>query len=271
MASVPLKAVDGSVLVLQLTDSHLFAEASGKLLGLDTGDSLQRVIDLALAEQPGVDLLLASGDLSQDGSVASYERFKALTSVIPAVARWYPGNHDDRDNMIRVARGSDLMNPVIDIGNWRIVMLDSLVPGSVAGHLADGQLELLDEAIASAAGRHVLVSFHHHPVSIGSQWMDRIGLRNADALFSVLDRYPQVRAILWGHIHQAFDGMRNGVRLLASPSTGIQFMPRSHSFGLDGSGPGYRWLRLAADGTLTTGISRVEGLTFTVEEGATGY
>ena len=44
-----------SVLLVQLTDSHLFAEADGKLLGLSTGDSLARVVELAFAEQPRID------------------------------------------------------------------------------------------------------------------------------------------------------------------------------------------------------------------------
>lgn len=30
-------AVDGSVLLVQLSDSHLFADAAAKLLGMDTG------------------------------------------------------------------------------------------------------------------------------------------------------------------------------------------------------------------------------------------
>ncbi|WP_408055010.1 3',5'-cyclic-AMP phosphodiesterase [Stutzerimonas azotifigens] len=268
---MPLKAVDESVLVLQLTDSHLFAGADGRLLGLDTADSLARVIDLALEEHAEVDLVLASGDLSQDGSVDSYRRFRELTARIPAPARWYPGNHDDLEAMRAVTRGTDLMEPVLDIGNWRIVMLDTLVPGSVAGRLRDDQLELLERALGEAPGRHQLVSFHHHPVPIGSDWMNRIGLLNPEALFEVIDRHPGVRLVLWGHIHQAFDQMRNGVRLLASPSTGIQFAPGSQDFQIDTRAPGYRWLRLHADGRLETGVSRVEGLTFELEDGVKGY
>ena len=59
-------ASDSSVLLVQLSDSHLFADADGKLLGMNTHDSLQRVIERVLDEQPQVDLILASGDLSQE-------------------------------------------------------------------------------------------------------------------------------------------------------------------------------------------------------------
>ncbi|MDO8698550.1 MAG: phosphodiesterase, partial [Pseudomonas sp.] len=112
---------------------------------------------------------------------------------------------------------------------------------------------------------------HHHPVSIGCRWMEPIGLRNADELFAVLDAYPQVRGVLWGHIHQEFDQLRNGVRLLASPSTCVQFAPGSEEFQVDQEAPGYRWLRLHADGQLETGVSRVTGIPFEVDYSVKGY
>lgn len=49
--------------VIQLTDSHLFADPNARLLGLDTHASLQAVVDKVLAEQPRVDLVLATGRL----------------------------------------------------------------------------------------------------------------------------------------------------------------------------------------------------------------
>ena len=267
----PLNADQDAVLLVQLTDSHLFAEADGRLLGMETAEGLRRVVERVLAEQPHVDMVLATGDLSQDGSAASYERFRTLCEPIPAPARWCPGNHDELAAMQRVAQGSELMAPVTDIGAWRVVMLDTLVPGSVFGMLRDEQLELLERALQDAPERHHLICLHHHPVTIGSRWMDQIGLHNRDALFEVVDRYPNVRALLWGHIHQEFDDRRNGVRLLASPSTGVQFTAGSENFQVDRLAPGYRWLRLHADGQLETGVSRVEGVDFGVDYSIEGY
>ncbi|EWC39225.1 3',5'-cyclic-AMP phosphodiesterase [Pseudomonas stutzeri] len=271
MSGAPLTAVEDSVLLVQLTDSHLFAEADGKLLGMNTCGSLERVIELAIDEQRRIDLILATGDLSQDGSVASYQRFRQLASRIEAPARWCPGNHDELGAMREACRGSSLLEPVLELGGWRVVMLDTLVAGSVFGMLRSDQLELLDRALSEAPDRHHLVCLHHHPVSIGSRWMDSIGLRNPAALFEVLDRHCNVRTLLWGHIHQEFDQWRNGVRLLASPSTGVQFAPQSEQFQVDNLAPGYRWLRLYPDGRLETGVSRVSGIDFEVDYSVRGY
>ncbi|AYC34534.1 3',5'-cyclic-AMP phosphodiesterase [Pseudomonas cavernae] len=271
MPSSPVSAADSSVLLVQLSDSHLFAETAGRLLGMDTQDSLQQVIARVLEEQPRIDLVLATGDLSQDASAESYTRFRQLTAVIPAPARWLAGNHDDMPVMEDVCAGSDLLEPIVDLGAWRIVLLDTSVPGAVFGHLDAQQLELLEEALSSAPERHHLICFHHHPLDIGCAWMEPIGLRNAEALFAVLDRHPQVRALLWGHVHQEFDRQRNGVRLLASPSTCVQFAPGSEDFLVGGEAPGYRWLRLHADGRLETGVSRVTGIDFEVDYSVKGY
>lgn len=264
-------ASDSSVLLVQLSDSHLFAAADGKLLGMNTHDSLQRVIERVLDEQPQIDLILASGDLSQDGSLASYQRFRQLHEQIPASARWFAGNHDALPAMQAACADSDLLQPVIDLGNWRIILLDTSIPGAVPGYCSAEQLALLEQALQTAGERHVLVSFHHHPVSIGCRWMEPIGIRNPEALFAVIDRYAQVRALLWGHIHQEFDQLRNGVRLLASPSTCVQFAPGSEEFQVDQEAPGYRWLRLHADGRLDTAVSRVVGIHFDVDYSIKGY
>lgn len=257
--------------LVQLTDSHLFADAQGTLLGMNTRDSLQRVIDKVLQEQPQIDLLLATGDLSQDGTEASYACFRELTARLGAPARWLAGNHDEPLPMEQVAQGSELLSPVLDIGSWRILMLNSAVPGAVPGVLDQGQLALLEQSLQAAPERHHLICFHHQPVPIDCAWMAPIGLRNADALFALLKGYPQVRALLWGHIHQEWDQWRDGVRLLASPSTCIQFEPGSEDFKVGEQAPGYRWLRLHADGSIDTGVSRVTDFAFTIDYEGDGY
>ncbi|MFQ6348817.1 3',5'-cyclic-AMP phosphodiesterase [Pseudomonas sp. R11F] len=271
MPSVSTVNPDAPALLVQLSDSHLFAEASGTLLGMNTRESLQRVIELVRAQQPQIDLVLATGDLSQDGTLESYQQFRDMTRQIDAPARWIPGNHDEPHIMAHAAVHSDLLEPVLDIGHWRVTLLDSAVPGSVPGYLQDQQLQLLAQALSEAPNRHHLVCFHHHPVPIGCAWMEPIGLRNPEALFAVLDRFPQVRAVLWGHVHQEIDGKRNGVRLLASPSTCIQFAPGSEDFEVSEQAPGYRWLRLHADGRLETGVERVKNFVFTIDYGSNGY
>ncbi|MBV4540688.1 3',5'-cyclic-AMP phosphodiesterase [Pseudomonas vlassakiae] len=255
--------------VVQLTDAHLFASPAGTLLGLNTRDSLQHVVAQVGREQPRIDLLLCTGDLSQDGSVASYQAFRALTGGFAVPTRWLPGNHDEAQVMAQVA--PELMQSVTDIASWRVVMLNTAVQGATHGLLEQDQLSILDEALASAGERHCLVCCHHQPVDIGCAWIAPIGLRNADQLLRRLQGYPQVKVLLWGHIHQEWDEQRDGLRLLATPSTCIQFEAGSEDFKVSEEQPGYRWLRLHADGQVETGVERAADYEVTLDFDSPGY
>jgi Icc protein len=173
--------------------------------------------------------------------------------------------------MAEVGRPLGLSRPWVDLGNWRIVLLDSSVAGSVAGQLADQQLALLDQALASAGDRHILITLHHHPVDIGCDWMRPLGLRNAEQLLQRVAADPRIKVVLWGHVHQDFDQQLGHTRLLATPSTCVQFAPASTDFSTDTQAPGYRWLRLQADGSLQTGVERLAAVRFVADPEASGY
>ena len=257
--------------LVQITDSHLYADSAQSLLGMPTSESLKAVVELVAREQPEVNLLLATGDISQDASVESYLHFVEQAQRINAPMRWLPGNHDDVPVQLAASAKQDWSQPLFDLPNWRIVLLDSVVAGTVHGYLQQSQLDVLEQALKTAGKRHVLVCLHHHPIFIDCKWMDDIGLRNADEFFAVLDRYPAVKGVIWGHIHQEVDIERDGVRLLAAPSTCIQFEPHSEDFALDTRLPGYRWLRLHPDGHIETEVSRLQHFAYEPDYSQNGY
>jgi Icc protein len=83
-------------------------------------------------------------------------------------------------------------------------------------------------------------------------------LENASELWNVIDRHSCVRAVVWGHVHQSYDGLRKEVRLLATPSTCAQFVPYADEFAVDRRPPAYRTLELRSDGSLNTEVVWVE-------------
>lgn len=264
---------DSVVRVVQLTDTHLCKARGGTLLGMDTDHSLQAVIDSVQRERPGVDLLLGTGDLADGGAGTAYERLQLYFDQLTPANFWLPGNHDDRAGMEAAASSPWRLCKEIRCRGWTVLMLDSQVPGQVAGHLGAGELTLLGEILRSSQEQdlYTLVCLHHHPVAIGSQWLDEQIVSDADAFFDILDGFPRVRGVLWGHVHQEIDRQRNGVRLLASPSTCVQFAPGSETFKADNLPPGYRWLELHPDGRIETGVSRVWDTHFEVELDSGGY
>ena len=65
---------DDIVRIVQLTDTHLGETPHSELLGLDTDESLEHVVDLAVKEWPNADVVLVTGDLSDKGSQAATTR-----------------------------------------------------------------------------------------------------------------------------------------------------------------------------------------------------
>lgn len=241
--------------LLHITDPHLYGAEDGTLRGVATLPGLRRALAHALADERRAEAILLTGDLVQDDP-AGYAHVRREFAPLGLPVLCIPGNHDDPAAMRRALQGEPFRLDVAhDFGSWRVVQLDSVVPGEAGGRLAADALAALEHALSAAPDRHALVCLHHHPVSMSSRWMDGIGLANADELWRILDAHSNVRAVLWGHVHQDFDAMRGPVRLLASPSTGAQFLPRSDDFALDTRPPGYRWLDLHDDGTLSTQVA----------------
>ena len=87
--------------------------------------------------------------------------------------------------------------------------------------------------------------------------MDAIGLENSDQFFAVIDRHPCVKGVLWGHIHNEYEGERKGVRLMGSPATCFQFKLERAEISVDSRPPAYRYLVLAPQGDIETSVVSV--------------
>jgi Icc protein len=245
--------------LLHITDTHLHASADGRMRGVYTDATLRAVLDRALAEPDPPDAILATGDLVQDETRAGYERLRELLGPCNLPVYCLPGNHDELQTMREVLDVAPFqVCGDAHFGNWAVILLNSHYDGADFGLLATNELQRLYDLLASAAATHYLVCLHHQVLSMGSRWLDGVGLRNADDLVEILDEFSSVRGVVWGHVHQASDRRRQGVRFLSSPSTCSQFLPNSDDFVLDDRPPGYRWLNLFANGRIDTNVAWLE-------------
>jgi len=247
---------DEPVVLVQFTDTHIFADPDEMFDGIDTAETFKRVIDHARAQEWSPHMGLVTGDLVHDPVVEAYERFHKLIDKLHIPVCCLPGNHDDPVLMQKYFKtGAVSVGRKITAGNWLVLLLDSWMPGTHSGHLQNDELAWLDKILKTQSQRHVLICLHHHPVSVDSPWMDSMSLDNPDDFFAVLDRYKQVRAVLWGHIHQEYSSTRNGVALYGTPSTCVQFTPRSTEYRKNDLPPACRWLILEPDGGISTQVS----------------
>ena len=211
-------------LLVQLSDPHIGATwADG-----DPVAGLRAAVEAVRRLPDDPDAVLMSGDLADNAADGEYDVVRELLAQLGAPAYVLPGNHDDRET---IRRHFDLPGAVgtpvqyaVDLGALRLVALDSTRPGEDRGELDVDRLTWLDAELAVAPDRVTLLALHHPPVSTGILAWDEIGLSVDDrrGLGEVLQRHPQVRRVVAGHVHRTIAAELAGRTVLAVPSTYVQ-------------------------------------------------
>jgi len=224
--------------ILHLSDTHLFGDGTLHYGVVDTTAALDRVLARA-AELSRLDLIVCSGDLSDDGSPASYrllrERIDAFAAARGAQVAYVMGNHDGRDGFEEVL-GSRV--GALDVRGFRILRLDTSVPGHGSGRLGVPQLSWLREQLAEPAPHGTIVVVHHAPTPASSALLAALELRDPGALLDACAA-GDVRLILGGHYHHAHVATERGIPVAISPGVANHsdpFAPPGHERALVGSG-----------------------------------
>jgi Icc protein len=155
--------------------------------------------------------------------------------------------------------------------NWQLICLNSQISGSQGGRISEQELLFLEDCLTSYPSHHALIAVHHHCLETKSPWMDTMIIENSEAFLAISKRYPQVKAITTGHIHQIMDMITGLVRVLGTPSTCFQFTPKSNAFSLDTSAPGYRLIKLYADSKIESEIIRLSEPLWGLQIDTQGY
>lgn len=250
----------GAACLIQITDCHLPANPGIRLSGWDNWASLQAVLEDVRQNHPGLGGILLTGDLVHDESEAGYVRLAGLMQTFDVPVFAIPGNHDNPERL-RSAFQALQPNPESGkIGGWRLLLLNSHMEGSDCGALGQAQIDRLSDTLAQTPDTPTLVALHHPPTPVGSAWIDALGLLDAAHLLRATSQHPQIKAVLCGHVHQASETNVDSQRILTTPATTRQFLPKCRSFAVDNTrAPGYRCLYLYPDGRFDTYVHRVPG------------
>ena len=174
---------------------------------------------LANADRLDVDAVVATGDLTKDGTPAEFERVDTLIADCDVPFMAVPGNHDvpkafDDHDTPRTERFIETYSPhglpsIVRIAGIDLVMLNSaaMPNGALAethdGEISPAQLEWLDTALA---GVETPIVVTHHPVGSVANGVDALSpsshyrLRNMDAVTDVLAAHD-IPLVVSGHVH----------------------------------------------------------------------
>lgn len=245
--------------ILHLTDTHLLAHGGLHQGKVDTAAALHRAICAARRLQHH-DLVIISGDVSEDGTVESYalahEIVDELTRHWGVPTAWTVGNHDRRSAFCEVlgdgittppstsvpagAAGDDTAlgagapmtgtGPVDAVSvhdGTRVITVDTSVPGKGYGEVDPVQLDRLGQILSTPARHGTVLAMHHPPVAPVTMLHGALKLRNAPALAEVLAG-SDVRVVIGGHYHHLARGTVAGIPVVVGPGianrtdTGVQ-------------------------------------------------
>lgn len=247
------------VLLAQISDLHIGASENG----VDPVPRLEAVVEAVRSLPNPVDAVLVSGDLTHDGGRPEFQLVRQLLERLGAPLHVMPGNHDDRALVREIfglpGIGEEPVNYSVDVGELRLVVFDSNVPGQDPGRYDSEQLRWLDSELQTQPDRPTLLAMHHPPLATAVREWDGINLEpeQREALAEVVARHPQLRAIVGGHLHRIAASSLAGCPVISAPSTYLQARPDFHTEGVEfGGAPGFV-LHALLDGELSSQVESI--------------
>jgi Icc protein len=216
-----------STKIALLSDTHIHTDPANAYRGFRPHANLEQAVKQVIAYQPSV--AFVCGDAARaDGQLGDYQQLKRmLTPMLDQMpVHLALGNHDNRDNFTKVfanpAHSAPLAGKkhvsVVDVGVQRWIVLDSLMyVDKVPGHLGQEQRSWLDKTLSEATAKPTVLMVHH---TLGEKDGD---LLDTERLFAIVDKHPQVKAILFGHSHQWRMEKHGKVHLINLPAVAYNF------------------------------------------------
>ena len=253
-----------NIRLVQVTDIHLLENSEGELYGVNPEKAFREVISHAVSATVHPDFIIATGDLSEDGTHSAYSRLQTIFEDRGIPVFVVPGNHDSVINIqASLVNLTIRMEKVTDLGSWVIIFLNSQVEGRAYGIVDSESLLRLENTLNSIYQKPCLVALHHSPIS--GCVADVCQLKNGQEFLNVIEKHKNVKAVISGHTHQSVDYSRSGFELLTTPSTFLHIthpqegesenpddFVNSHSF--DNNKRGYRVIDLFPNGDLASEV-----------------
>lgn len=243
----------------QITDTHLLADPQALLRGCAPLQNLKTILD-RLSQDP-IDALLLTGDLAEAGEPEAYQHLLTLLKPFTCPIYWLAGNHDCLQSAQRILSphypGTTDTVRSLSLGAWQLILLNSVLPTAQwgEGYLSETTLQTLETTLQTQSDRPTLIALHHHPLPVGIDWLDQIAVTNGSRFLECIEPFRNVKIILFGHIHWAFEQHRGSQTFYGCPASSLQVtppppLPQAQS-------PGFRVLTLEENGSHQTQICRL--------------
>ncbi|MGB0661182.1 MAG: metallophosphoesterase [Mangrovicoccus sp.] len=213
-----------------LSDLHLVPEGQTSH-GIDTFPRLTKALAHIRTHHEDAAFVILDGDLADHAEIPAYERLKAAIADFPLPVHMTMGNHDDRAVFHKVFPDRP-MNPAttqydmgLDLGAYRVIILDSTEPGKTEGYLSTAQIAWLRDELTATSDKPVICVLHHN-ITDFTVPTDVIRLQNPAPLIDALKAHPDMRMVISGHVHMSTAGTVRGVPFTTIAGSHYNIFPK---------------------------------------------
>ncbi|MDI5986580.1 phosphodiesterase [Halomonas sp. M4R5S39] len=214
--------------VLWLTDPHLVEpDWTTSQAPTEAWQRFRLCLDEIRREHTDAELLVLTGDLVHMNNPGAYALLREELERLPMPYRLLVGNHDDRAALHEafpdISVVGDFLQGSDDIGETRLIYLDTQAAQGHHGELCSFRLDWLAAQLKEASERPVLLFLHHPPMEIGVPALDKLRLLESDGLRALLQSRRAPTHLFCGHVHRNVSGRWSGHPFATLKSTNTQF------------------------------------------------
>lgn len=171
-------------------------------------EKLDFCLEKAFSEHPGIDLVLISGDLCEDGKAADYEALRGFLErhlgTVPVEVTL--GNHDQKAEFWKgwmgLKKNEIVYNKMLPLDELTILSMDSSCYGNSNGEILDETVQWLAEAVRESQNVPMLLMTHHHFLDDHESIP---AVKCPQELRNLIEN-SNIHTILCGHTHHCFEG-----------------------------------------------------------------
>jgi len=212
--------------IIQITDTHLFADDTLEMYGVKCNIKFNEVIKKIIHEDShDADIIFLTGDLSQDETIESYKKIADTLSPLNIPVYWIPGNHDHLERLESVFLSTKNFNREIQLSlpDWHFIFLNTKIDGRADGQLSQSELSILKNKIsATPTNKKIAIVMHHHPAPVDTPLIDHYILKNGHDFWDSVTG-THVELIMCGHVHGDYSFKYNNIMIESSPATCLQW------------------------------------------------
>jgi len=224
--------------IIQITDIHMLANEESEIYGINPFSLLNNLIEsIRLIED--IDCIIITGDIANRGDYEAYIFVNNLLKEMNCPIYWLQGNHDLSEVMLQVSNKVTIKSDKsFIIKNTKFILLQSVMrdegdlsTNKARGYLFDYEMSFLKRELEENNFDNCVVALHHPPV-LSNSWADRRILDNRLDFINLLEKFPKVKLVLYGHQHIAQQTIVNGINYICSPPTSFHYNPNGERFSL---------------------------------------